>query len=75
LCGVGETPVDASHAASMLIGQHCTGEALDAVASDVGGAIAPSGNVHASPDYQRHIATVLTKRALETAHQRVGHGA
>jgi carbon-monoxide dehydrogenase medium subunit len=75
LCGVGETPVDAGHAASELIGRHCTSEALDAVASDVGDAIAPSGNVHASPDYQRHIATVLTRRALETAHKRVDHGA
>ena len=75
LCGVGETPVDASHAASFLIGRHCTGEAIDAVASEVGKAIAPSGNVHASPDYQRHIAVVLTKRALDTAHTRVGHGA
>src|SRR5713226_6626419 len=68
LCGVGETPVDASHAASLLIGRHCTAEAIDAVASEVGKAIAPSGNVHASPDYQRHIAVVLTKRALDTAH-------
>jgi CO/xanthine dehydrogenase FAD-binding subunit len=75
LCGVGETPVDAGHAASELIGRHCTSEALDAVASDVGDAIAPSGNVHASPDYQRHIAAVLTRRALETAHKRVDHGA
>ena len=75
LCGVGETPVDASHAASSLIGRHCSSDAIDAVASEVGATIAPSGNVHASPDYQRHIAVVLTKRALETAHTRAGHGA
>jgi CO/xanthine dehydrogenase FAD-binding subunit len=75
LCGVGETPVDASHAASLLIGRRCTREAIDAVASEVGNTIAPSGNVHASPDYQRHIAVVLTKRALDMAHTRVGHGA
>ena len=75
LCGVGETPVDASHAASFLIGQRCTRDAIDAVASEVGNTIAPSGNVHASPDYQRYIAVVLTKRALDTAHSRVGHGA
>jgi carbon-monoxide dehydrogenase medium subunit len=75
LCGVGETPVDASEAASLLIGQACTGEAIDAVAAAVGETIEPSGNVHASPDYQRHIAFVLTQRALAMAHQRVGHGA
>jgi 6-hydroxypseudooxynicotine dehydrogenase subunit alpha len=74
LCGVGETPVDASHAASGLMGRRCSSEAIDAVASEVGNSIAPSGNVHASPDYQRHIAVVLTKRALDTAHSRVGHG-
>jgi carbon-monoxide dehydrogenase medium subunit len=75
LCGVGETPVDACAAASILIGRRCTSEAFDAVASEVGNAIAPSGNVHASPDYQRHIAMVLTKRTLEMAHTRAGHGA
>ena len=37
--------------------------------------IAPSGNVHASPDYQRHIAGVLVSRAIRTAHQRIGHAA
>ena len=75
LCGVGETPVDVSHLASPLIGRRCSSEAIDAVALEVGNAIAPSGNVHASADYQRHIAVVLTKRALNTAHTRVGYGA
>jgi CO/xanthine dehydrogenase FAD-binding subunit len=71
LCGVGETPVDASAAASSLIGQQCTEAAIEAVAADVQGAIDPPGSVHASADYQRHIAGVLTRRALATAHQRV----
>ena len=75
LCGVGETPVDASAAGSRLIGQACSIEAIGAVASSVGDAIAPSGNVHASPDYQRHIAMVLVQRALSMAQQRAGHGA
>ena len=35
LCGVGETPVDASAAAASLIGQPCTGEAIEAVAAEV----------------------------------------
>lgn len=74
LCGVGDTPVDASDAAASLIGQRCTGEAIEAVAADVQNAIDPPGNVHASADYQRHIAGVLTRRALKTAHERVAHG-
>ena len=75
LCGVGETPVDASEAASLLIGQACSSEAIEEMAARVGDTIAPSGNVHASPDYQRHIAVVLTQRALAMAQQRAGYGA
>ena len=75
LCGVGETPVDASSAAASLIGQPCNGAAIEAVAAEVQSMIAPSGNVHASPDYQRHIAGVLTQRAISAAHSRVGNAA
>jgi CO/xanthine dehydrogenase FAD-binding subunit len=71
LCGVGETPVDASAAAASLIGQKCTEAAIDTVAADVQKAIAPLGNVHASPEYQRHIAGVLTRRAIATAWERI----
>ncbi|OPY96547.1 hypothetical protein A5906_04690 [Bradyrhizobium sacchari] len=75
LCGVGETPVDASAATSLMIGSRVTGEAIDAVAAGVRELIAPSGNVHASPDYQRHVAGVLVQRAIRTAHQRISHAA
>jgi carbon-monoxide dehydrogenase medium subunit len=75
LCGVGETPIDASAAASPLLGQACRDDAIEAVAANVQKAITPSGNVHASPDYQRHIAGVLTKRAIKAAHHRVAHAA
>ena len=75
LCGVGETPVDASRAAASLVGQRLTDKAIDAVAAEVRDMIAPSGNVHASPDYQRHIAGVLVSRAIRTAQQRTGHAA
>jgi len=72
LCGVGETPVDASAAASSLIGQKCTEAAIEMVAADVRKALAPSGNLHASPEYQRHIAGVLTHRAIAAACERIG---
>src|SRR6266702_4137232 len=72
LCGVGETPVDASGAASTIVGHRLTGEAIEAVAGRVQQSIEPSGNVHASADYQRHVAGVLTQRVLRTAHQRAG---
>jgi carbon-monoxide dehydrogenase medium subunit len=75
LCGVGETPVDASDAASSLLGQPCTDKAIAEVAAAVRGMITPLGNVHASPAYQRHIAGVLVGRALKAALQRIGHAA
>jgi carbon-monoxide dehydrogenase medium subunit len=75
LCGVGETPVDASNALSCLSGQPCTDGAIEAAAVKVQEMIAPSGNVHASADYQRHIAGVLTRRTLGVAYQRAIHGA
>ena len=75
LCGVGETPVDASAAAASLIGQKCTDAAIEAAAADVQKAIAPTGNVHASPAYQRHIAGVLTRRAIAAACERIKHAA
>ena len=42
-----------------LIGQRMTDKAIETVAADVQDMIAPSGNVHASEEYQRHIAGVL----------------
>jgi CO/xanthine dehydrogenase FAD-binding subunit len=75
LCGVGDTPVDASTAASSLIGQNCTEKAIAAAAAEVQRAIDPHGNVHASANYQRHVAGVLTRRAIATAAQRVAHAA
>jgi len=47
----------------------------EAVAAGVRDAITPSGNVHATPDYQRHIAGVLAMRAIGAADQRAHHAA
>jgi CO/xanthine dehydrogenase FAD-binding subunit len=79
LCGVGETPVDASSAADGLIGQNLSEQALSEqaireVAACLQKMIAPAGNVHATADYQRHVAGVLAERALSTACQRVQDG-
>jgi aerobic carbon-monoxide dehydrogenase medium subunit len=75
LCGVGETPIDANVAAAALIGETFSDKAIEAVAADVQRMIEPAGNVHATPDYQRHVAGVLASRALRTAHQRIAHAA
>jgi carbon-monoxide dehydrogenase medium subunit len=73
-CGVGETPVDASPAAATLIGHALTEQAIGHVAASVQKMIDPGGSVHATADYQRHIAGVLAGRALQTAHDRARHG-
>jgi aerobic carbon-monoxide dehydrogenase medium subunit len=73
-CGVGEAPLDASSAADALIGRTPAEEAVREVAAMVQTLIEPGGSVHATADYQRHIAGVLTERALQTACQRVRDG-
>ena len=74
LCGLGETPVDAGAAAAALAGQRITEAAARDVAALVQQRIEPAGSVHATADYQRHIAGVLTERALATANQRARDG-
>jgi CO/xanthine dehydrogenase FAD-binding subunit len=75
LCGVGETPVDASDAVANLVGQVCTQDAIEQAADGVQEVIEPSGNVHATPDYQRHVAGVLAQRTIASAYQRARHAA
>jgi CO/xanthine dehydrogenase FAD-binding subunit len=70
LCGVGETPVDASSAADLLLGQTPDLDTIRKVAAALQTMIAPGGSVHATADYQRHVAGVLAERALQTAYQR-----
>jgi carbon-monoxide dehydrogenase medium subunit len=73
-CGVGETPVDASAEAGLLIGRDVTEPAIAEVAHAIQHMIEPAGSVHATADYQRHIAGVLTERALMTANRRARDG-
>jgi CO/xanthine dehydrogenase FAD-binding subunit len=73
-CGVSETPVDASSQAAVLIGREVTASGIAEVAQDIVQTIEPAGNVHATADYQRHIAGVLTTRALTTANRRARDG-
>jgi carbon-monoxide dehydrogenase medium subunit len=73
-CGVGETPIDASSAADALIGHQPTEGAIIDVAKSAQAMIDPGGSVHATADYQRHIAGVLTERTLQTALRRARDG-
>jgi carbon-monoxide dehydrogenase medium subunit len=73
-CGVGEIPVDASSAAELLVGHEITEAATAEVAHAIQQVIEPAGSVHATADYQRHVAGVLTERALATANRRARNG-
>ena len=75
LCGIGEIPVDASDAVAILFGERVDTERMNHVADAVQRTIEPAGNVHATPEYQRHVAGVLTQRTLATAYDRACHGA
>ena len=69
----GDGPVNAKEAADSLIGRKLDDKAIEsaaAIASEK--EINPFGNVHASVDFQRHLALVLTKQALKQAAERAG---
>ncbi len=66
-CSAGETPVAAKAAAAALIGGRVAADDIEAAADQAKQEIAPVGSVHASIDFQRHLAGVLTRRALRQA--------
>ena len=67
----GDGPVDATEVAQLLPGESFSEELINSVAETASGTeITPFGNIHASVDYQRHLANVLTQKALKIAIQR-----
>ena len=67
----GDGPVDAKEAAQLLTGELLNEKLIDSAAAVASGQeITPFGNIHASVEYQRHLANVLTKKALKTALKR-----
>ena len=67
----GEGPLNAKQASGMLRGQMLSPKLIDESATLAAqNEIQPMGNVHASAEYQRHLAKVLAKRALKTALER-----
>ena len=69
----GEGPVEAKEAEKLLEGETLNDELIESAASKASQEeINPFGNVHTSPEFQRHLANVLTKKALKQALQRAG---
>ena len=64
----GDGPVNAEAAARLLEGEIVEAAAIESAAAAASEKeINPFGNLHASPEYQRHLARVLTRRALKQA--------
>ncbi len=69
----GEGPLEARQAGRQLSG-HKLNEAAIRSAAEIASReeINPFGNLHTSPEYQRHLAGVLTLRAIQQAVKRAG---
>jgi carbon-monoxide dehydrogenase medium subunit len=71
----GDGPISAPDAAAMLVGEKVTPELIRAVAEQAStNEIDPGSDIHATADFRRHLAHVLTCRALEEAYQRAAAG-
>ena len=75
LMGVGDGPFDGSAIANeLLCGAAPSEAAVQAVAEQVQSGVEPSSDIHAPADYRRHLAGVMTRRALLGAVQRATSG-
>jgi CO/xanthine dehydrogenase FAD-binding subunit len=67
----GDRPMEAYQAADLLKGQKPTAEVIQAAATKAASVdIDPGGDIHATAEFRRHLATVLSRRALHEAFKR-----
>jgi len=75
LFGVGPTPIRATAAEAVLAGEKPAAKVFEAASGKVDEAIEePISDVHGTAEYRRHLAQVLTRRALAEAAGRVAAG-
>jgi aerobic carbon-monoxide dehydrogenase medium subunit len=67
LTHMGTTPLRATATEDALRGQSLSPESIAQAAEQAAEGTDPPGDVNATPDYKRHLARVLTKRALMAA--------
>ncbi|MCX7622619.1 MAG: xanthine dehydrogenase family protein subunit M [Thermomicrobium sp.] len=72
--GVGNTPVRATGAEAALRGQPAAADTWRSAAEAVRNELDPASDIHASAQYRRSVAGVLTERALALAVQRAQEG-
>ncbi|MBI1378027.1 MAG: xanthine dehydrogenase family protein subunit M [Frankiales bacterium] len=67
LTNMGPSPVRASSVEAALTGGPATAEAIAAASASAAEGTAPTSDTHADADFRRHLAAVLTKRAVSKA--------
>ncbi|MGB3858419.1 MAG: xanthine dehydrogenase family protein subunit M, partial [Ornithinimicrobium sp.] len=67
LTNMGSTPLRADTLEQALIGMEATTEALREVCAAVGEGTNPPSDLNGDADYRRHLAGVLTRRAVVAA--------
>ena len=67
LTHMGSTPLRATAAEQALRGQGLDAASIASAADQAADGTDPPGDLNATPDYKRHLARVLTRRALEAA--------
>jgi len=70
LCNAADAPLLATAASQSLAGRKIAAAEIDEAADLVRRAVDPPGSIHAGKDFQRHVAGVLTARALAVANER-----
>ena len=74
LCGVGAAPYVAAWLADMTSGERPDDSLFEHVAQRIHDEISPYDDGHATADYRRRVAVVLTRRALQAAASRSNGG-
>jgi carbon-monoxide dehydrogenase medium subunit len=67
LTHMGSTPLRAGAAEEALRGRGLDADSIARAAEQAADGTEPPGDLNATPDYKRHLARVLTRRALEEA--------
>jgi len=67
LTNMGSVPIRAAAVESAAAGAQASAQALRAAAASADEGTNPPADLHGAPDYRRHLARVLTGRALEAA--------
>jgi carbon-monoxide dehydrogenase medium subunit len=67
LTNMGATPIRASSVEAALVGGPATADAIAAASASAADGTSPTSDTHADADFRKHLARVLTKRAVSNA--------